>query len=169
MLKEIRKHPRVARSIHNLFKPTPSPLSIPDRSASNYRSRVGSASNRLLGDTLLGLKEKSKVSAPILDLPVAREERRDSQDPYLHNAIRSSQGGLKIFQKLSDDQIHRKHSTSLRTSFIKAPQVEDLKTRIVRFLDRIPKQCVPELPKGSKVVISILSNWGDPQQYLAVN
>lgn len=137
---------------------------------------MGSASNRLLGDSIQGLRDRTKVSAPVLENPIvysSEDTNKEKNDPYMHSAIRTSQGGLKIFQKLSENLMSRKQSSSLRTSFVKGNGglgFEEPKLRMQELISRMPnKGILPELPQGTRMKLIIVTNWGDSLQYNEYN
>jgi hypothetical protein len=88
----------------------------------------------------------------------------DDKSPKENNIpeLRTSFGGLKIFQKVSEDIIHKKNGPSLRTSFSSQNQWPK---SVVDLLGGVSAGAqIPELPEGSKLKIALWSNWGDPEE-----
>jgi hypothetical protein len=108
---------------------------------------------------------------------VERQNQRDSQQrfrtegdsPSMSCEVQSatltaSQGGLKIFQKLSESIMHRKQSTMMKGIF-SAPSPDSKFGKIQRrLLETRTSFRLPELPTGTRVKLSICSNWGDFQE-----
>lgn len=91
---------------------------------------------------------------------IGLSDKRPANEPPAE--ARTSIGGLKIFQKVSEDIIHKKNSVSLRSSFA-APGFlpRDLSDLVAKNHDQL---VIPDLPQGSILKVCLLSNWGDPEE-----
>lgn len=113
-------------------------------------------------------KTPNKSRGPLVERMsfLGTDEKGNEVSPQLASSgtVRNSFGGLKIFQKVSDDIAQKKNIASLRTSFVNSGSKNDiaLESLIEMLASASPGISIPELPNGKSLVITIFSNWGDP-------
>lgn len=112
-------------------------------------------------------KNPNKSRGPLVERVsfLGTDENGNEVSPQLISSgtLRNSFGGLKIFQKVSDDIVQKKHIASLRTSFVNSNSKNDSALEYLQelFATDGSKSIIPELPTGNTLKITILSNWGD--------
>lgn len=90
----------------------------------------------------------------------AQNERNSKVDEG--NVMITSFGGLKIFQKVSEDIIQKKNGASLRTSFANQSSRQKSCTELMGLIQQ--PMIIPELPQGYTLKLTLWSNWGDADE-----